>query len=89
VQRVPTSRSRRRSCPSRSRAGPAGAEGVRGGAGADHRQGRARGAARADLAGSTLIAFANGCSYRKRLEEWLGARRDAGAHAGVRRPTRP
>jgi DNA-binding transcriptional LysR family regulator len=27
-----------------------------------------------DLAGMTLIAFANGCSYRKRLEEWLGAR---------------
>jgi DNA-binding transcriptional LysR family regulator len=27
----------------------------------------------AQLAGSTLIAFANGCSYRKRLEEWLGA----------------
>ena len=27
----------------------------------------------ADLAGRTLIAFANGCSYRKRLEEWLGA----------------
>ena len=27
----------------------------------------------ADLAGSTLIAFANGCSYRKRMEEWLGA----------------
>jgi DNA-binding transcriptional LysR family regulator len=26
----------------------------------------------ADLAGLTLIAFANGCSYRKRLEEWLG-----------------
>lgn len=26
----------------------------------------------ADLAGRTLIAFANGCSYRKRLEEWLG-----------------
>jgi DNA-binding transcriptional LysR family regulator len=26
----------------------------------------------AQLAGSTLIAFANGCSYRKRLEEWLG-----------------
>lgn len=25
-----------------------------------------------ELAGSTLIAFANGCSYRKRLEEWLG-----------------
>jgi DNA-binding transcriptional LysR family regulator len=25
------------------------------------------------LAGSTLIAFANGCSYRKRLEDWLGA----------------
>ena len=27
----------------------------------------------AQLAGSTVIAFANGCSYRKRLEEWLGA----------------
>src|SRR3954469_11091204 len=27
----------------------------------------------ADLAGMTLIAFANGCSYRKRMEEWLGA----------------
>ena len=27
----------------------------------------------ADLEGRTLIAFANGCSYRKRLEEWLGA----------------
>src|SRR4051794_28586320 len=26
-----------------------------------------------DLAGMTLIAFANGCSYRKRMEEWLGA----------------
>jgi DNA-binding transcriptional LysR family regulator len=26
-----------------------------------------------DLAGRTLIAFANGCSYRKRIEEWLGA----------------
>ena len=26
-----------------------------------------------DLAGMTLIAFANGCSYRKRIEEWLGA----------------
>jgi DNA-binding transcriptional LysR family regulator len=25
-----------------------------------------------DLAGSTLIAFANGCSYRMRLEDWLG-----------------
>lgn len=25
------------------------------------------------LAGATLIAFANGCSYRKRVEEWLGA----------------
>jgi DNA-binding transcriptional LysR family regulator len=25
------------------------------------------------LAGHTLIAFANGCSYRKRVEEWLGA----------------
>jgi DNA-binding transcriptional LysR family regulator len=24
------------------------------------------------LAGHTLIAFANGCSYRKRMEEWLG-----------------
>lgn len=27
----------------------------------------------AGLQGLTLIAFANGCSYRKRLEEWLGA----------------
>ena len=26
----------------------------------------------ADLAGMTMIAFANGCSYRKRLEDWLG-----------------
>jgi DNA-binding transcriptional LysR family regulator len=26
----------------------------------------------AQLSGSTLIAFANGCSYRKRMEEWLG-----------------
>ena len=26
-----------------------------------------------DLAGLTLIAFASGCSYRKRVEEWLGA----------------
>jgi DNA-binding transcriptional LysR family regulator len=25
------------------------------------------------LAGMTLIAFANGCSYRKRVEDWLGA----------------
>jgi DNA-binding transcriptional LysR family regulator len=25
------------------------------------------------LSGSTLIAFFNGCSYRKRLEEWLGS----------------
>jgi DNA-binding transcriptional LysR family regulator len=25
------------------------------------------------LAGHTLIAFQNGCSYRKRVEEWLGA----------------
>jgi DNA-binding transcriptional LysR family regulator len=28
-----------------------------------------------DLSGETLIAFANGCSYRKRAEEWLGAGR--------------
>jgi DNA-binding transcriptional LysR family regulator len=27
----------------------------------------------AQLAGMTLIAFANGCSYRKRVEDWLGA----------------
>lgn len=26
-----------------------------------------------DLAGRTLIAFASGCSYRRRAEEWLGA----------------
>ncbi|HYF18343.1 MAG TPA: LysR substrate-binding domain-containing protein [Ramlibacter sp.] len=31
---------------------------------------RVRGAA--DLQGLTMIAFAQGCSYRKRLEEWLG-----------------
>src|SRR5437763_4562080 len=27
----------------------------------------------ADLAGRTLIAFANGCSYRKCVEQWLGS----------------
>ena len=27
----------------------------------------------ADLRGLTLIAFATGCSYRKRVEDWLGA----------------
>lgn len=27
----------------------------------------------ADVAGRTLIAFADGCSYRKRLQDWLGA----------------
>ena len=27
----------------------------------------------ADVAGMTLIAFADGCSYRKRLQDWLGA----------------
>src|SRR5690349_11346644 len=26
-----------------------------------------------DIAGMTLIAFADGCSYRKRLQDWLGA----------------
>jgi DNA-binding transcriptional LysR family regulator len=26
-----------------------------------------------DLGGSTMIAFAHGCSYRKRLDDWLGA----------------
>jgi DNA-binding transcriptional LysR family regulator len=26
-----------------------------------------------NLAGMTLIAFASGCSYRKRIEDWLGA----------------
>lgn len=26
-----------------------------------------------DLAGLSMVAFASGCSYRKRLEEWLGA----------------
>jgi DNA-binding transcriptional LysR family regulator len=26
-----------------------------------------------DLGNSTMIAFAQGCSYRKRLEEWLGS----------------
>ena len=27
----------------------------------------------ADIGRSTLIAFAQGCSYRKRIEEWLGS----------------
>jgi DNA-binding transcriptional LysR family regulator len=27
-----------------------------------------------DLGGMTMIAFAHGCSYRKRLEDWLGSR---------------
>ena len=27
----------------------------------------------ADLGRSTLIAFAQGCSYRKRIEEWPGS----------------
>ena len=27
----------------------------------------------ADLAGMSMVAFATGCSYRKRLEDWLGA----------------
>ena len=27
----------------------------------------------ADLAGMSVVAFATGCSYRKRLEDWLGA----------------
>src|SRR5258705_5311799 len=27
----------------------------------------------ADLGRATLIAFAQGCSYRKRIEEWLGS----------------
>lgn len=27
----------------------------------------------ADLVGSTLIAFVDGCSYRRRLQDWLGA----------------
>ena len=26
-----------------------------------------------DVSGSTLIAFAQGCSYRKRIEQWLGS----------------
>jgi len=29
--------------------------------------------AAADLAGMSMVAFAAGCSYRKRLEDWLGA----------------
>jgi DNA-binding transcriptional LysR family regulator len=36
------------------------------------RSGRAIRSAR-DIAGRTVIAFAAGCSYRRRLEEWLGA----------------
>jgi DNA-binding transcriptional LysR family regulator len=27
----------------------------------------------ADLAGMSMVAFASGCSYRRRLEDWLGA----------------
>jgi len=27
----------------------------------------------ADLAGLSMVAFASGCSYRQRLEDWLGA----------------
>jgi DNA-binding transcriptional LysR family regulator len=30
-----------------------------------------------DLGGRALIAFASGCSYRKRLEQWLGRGTDA------------
>jgi hypothetical protein len=35
----------------------------------------------ADLGRSTLIAFAQGCSYRKRTEEWLGC--DARTNHGI------
>jgi DNA-binding transcriptional LysR family regulator len=35
-------------------------------------RGHARVAKPADLGRATLIAFANGCSYRKRLEDWFG-----------------
>ena len=49
-------------------------EGLRRGAGADHRRAACAPVRRAaDLAGMTLMAFATGCSYRKRLEDWLGA----------------
>ena len=49
-------------------------EGVRRGAGADHGARRAAGDAPPPTwPGMTLIAFAAGCSYRKRLEDWLGA----------------
>jgi DNA-binding transcriptional LysR family regulator len=30
-----------------------------------------------DVGRSTLIAFTQGCSYRKRIEEWLSSARDA------------
>jgi DNA-binding transcriptional LysR family regulator len=35
-------------------------------------KGHARVSRPADLGRATLIAFANGCSYRKRLEDWFG-----------------
>jgi DNA-binding transcriptional LysR family regulator len=35
-------------------------------------KGHARVSKPADLGRATLIAFANGCSYRKRLEDWFG-----------------
>ena len=41
-----------------------------------------------DLAGMTLIAFANGCSYRKRLEDWLGAAACCRRARWSSRPTR-
>lgn len=36
-------------------------------------KGRGRVRTARDLGRSTMIAFAHGCSYRKRLEEWLGS----------------
>ena len=47
------------------------------GAGADHRRADHRRRARPeDVAGSSVIAFPNGCAYRRRLYRWLGETSD-------------
>ena len=55
------------------RAGPRQPGRVRGGTRPHQPPRSAPIAAAGDLGRTTLIAFANGCSYRKRLEDWLGA----------------
>jgi DNA-binding transcriptional LysR family regulator len=41
-----------------------------------------------DLAGATLIAFAQGCSYRRLLEQWLGKAASCRRARWSSRPTR-